>query len=128
MKKILSIILCLCLVVVLSTCGNTPQNDSSDNTATSSNETKGTEDTTQDNSKPISTDWNTFECEYYGDLPTAFNNLPSIHSANLTFVFILFKSQPISNPSNVIQLSIFPFLASNKWYIQYSCIDGYKTE
>lgn len=76
MKKITSILLCLCLLLVLSACANTPQNDVSDNTITSSNETQNTEDTTQVNTKPISTDWNTFECEYYGDLPIGLLTTP----------------------------------------------------
>lgn len=76
MKRITSILLCLCLLFLLSACANTPQNDVSDNTITSSNETQNTEDTKQVDTTPISTDWNTFECEYYGDLPIGLLTTP----------------------------------------------------
>lgn len=76
MKRIISTFLCLCLSCVLSACVNTPQNDISDNTITSSSETQKAEDTTQLNTKPISTDWETFECEYYGDLPVGLLTTP----------------------------------------------------
>ena len=51
-------------------------NENSSGNSENSTQTQSTEDITQENSKPISTDWNTFECEYYGDLPIGLLSTP----------------------------------------------------
>ena len=76
MRKLISIFLSLSLLCLLSACASSPQKDNSDNTLTYSSNNEKINEQPQEEVKPVSTDWSSFECEYYGDLPIGLLSTP----------------------------------------------------
>ena len=89
MKKVTAFFLLICIIVVLSSCSNDViySNDTEknqDETVLQSTDTKNENDnselTTSESIVSVLTDWDSFDCEYFGDLPIGLLTTPDATS------------------------------------------------
>ena len=89
MKKVTAFFLLICIIVVLSSCSNDViysndteknQNETTLQSTDTKNENDNSELTTSETIVSVSTDWDSFDCEYFGDLPIGLLTMPDATS------------------------------------------------